>query len=47
MFVDYGSDFYAVTTFFSYETDATVRTAIGWMSNWDYSSSIPTSPWRG
>ncbi len=22
------------------------RISIGWMSNWNYANSIPTSPWR-
>ncbi len=46
-FVDYGSDFYAVTSFFDMNNDLLKRTALGWMSNWVYSSKIPTAPWRG
>jgi fructan beta-fructosidase len=46
-YVDYGADFYAVTSFFDGDNKPERRTAIGWMSNWNYSSSIPTAPWRG
>jgi sucrose-6-phosphate hydrolase SacC (GH32 family) len=42
--VDYGSDFYAVTTFNGVPGGR--RIGVGWMSNWDYAGSTPTSPWR-
>jgi len=42
--VDYGSDNYAGVTW-SNVPDR--RIAIGWMSNWDYGMTAPTSPWRG
>ena len=45
--VDYGADFYCAMTF-SNEPDLQAgRTWIGWMSNWDYASAVPTHPWRG
>jgi len=37
-FVDYGSDFYAVTSFFDKTNNPSKRTAIAWMSNWAYSA---------
>lgn len=47
MYVDHGSDFYALTTFFNVWNDPRSRTGIAWMSNWDYASKLPTDPWRG
>lgn len=46
-YVDHGSDFYAATSFFDYHSSPDKRIVIGWMSNWHYSSDLPTSPWRG
>ena len=42
---DFGSDFYAAVTW----NDAPdgKRYWLGWMSNWNYAGSIPTTPWRG
>ncbi|KAJ6062153.1 glycosyl hydrolase family protein [Penicillium canescens] len=42
--LDYGPDFYAATTFNGLAS--TNRINIAWMSNWQYASAIPTSPWR-
>jgi fructan beta-fructosidase len=40
---DYGADAYAFQTF----EGAEERVAIGWMSNWRYALTTPTTPWRG
>lgn len=45
LWLDYGADNYAGTTF-NDQPDGK-RIYIGWMNNWDYAESIPTSPWRG
>ena len=45
--VDYGADFYCAMTFSNEPEQDAGRTWIGWMSNWDYASAIPTHPWRG
>nr|AGZ94060.1 levanase [Streptomyces sp. MMG1612] len=42
---DYGKDYYAAVSWDN--TPDGKRYMIGWMNNWDYSGSIPTSPWRG
>ncbi|WP_395244629.1 GH32 C-terminal domain-containing protein [Agromyces sp. MMS24-K17] len=42
--LDYGKDNYAGVTFNNAPGDK--RILIGWMNNWDYAGSIPTSPWR-
>jgi sucrose-6-phosphate hydrolase SacC (GH32 family) len=43
--VDFGPDFYAAVPFNG--LSAANRVGIAWMSNWQYASSTPTSPWRG
>jgi fructan beta-fructosidase len=42
--IDYGRDFYAVNSWNNLPGNK--RRWIGWMNNWDYGGSIPTSPWR-
>ncbi|WP_035840194.1 glycoside hydrolase family 32 protein [Kitasatospora azatica] len=42
--IDYGEDFYASQTY--NDAPGGRRIMIGWMSNWNYGGSIPTSPWR-
>lgn len=42
--VDYGRDNYAAVTWNGAPDGK--RYAIGWMSNWNYSSALPTSTWR-
>jgi fructan beta-fructosidase len=42
--VDYGRDLYAVNSWNNMPGNQ--RRWIGWMNNWDYGGSIPTSPWR-
>jgi fructan beta-fructosidase len=53
-FLDYGPDFYAITSFFQPNfTNVPRLPAIAWMSNWVYTQNKPledyppTSPWRG
>ncbi|TNV80153.1 hypothetical protein FGO68_gene16911 [Halteria grandinella] len=54
-FLDYGADFYAVTSFFQPNGGANplpLIESIAWMSNWIYTQKTdypppPTSPWRG
>jgi fructan beta-fructosidase len=42
--IDHGRDFYAVNSWNN--VPGNERRSIGWMKNWDYGTSIPTSPWR-
>ncbi len=42
--LDYGADDYAAVTF--NDVPGGKRIMIGWMNNWLYGQSIPTSPWR-
>ncbi|PVG81286.1 glycosyl hydrolase family 32 [Nocardioides gansuensis] len=42
--VDFGKDNYAGITWDNVPTGE--RFTIGWMSNWEYAGSTPTSPWR-
>lgn len=42
--VDFGSDDYAAVTY--NDAPGGKRIMIGWMNNWNYGQSIPTSPWR-
>ncbi|MET7429831.1 GH32 C-terminal domain-containing protein [Streptomyces flaveolus] len=41
---DYGKDYYAAVSWENAPGDK--RYMIGWMSDWEYGGSIPTSPWR-
>lgn len=43
--LDWGRDYYAAVTFAGMSRGKAV--AIGWMNNWDYALSVPTSTWRG
>ncbi len=45
--VDLGRDDYAGVTWSGVPDDDGRRIFIGWMSNWDYATVVPTSPWRG
>nr|WP_251044218.1 GH32 C-terminal domain-containing protein [Arthrobacter sp. ISL-48] len=42
--LDYGRDYYASVSFGNMPEDK--RIMLGWMNNWDYANTIPTSPWR-
>ncbi|MEV0226022.1 GH32 C-terminal domain-containing protein [Streptomyces sp. NPDC050704] len=42
---DYGKDYYAAVSWEN--APGGKRHMIGWMNNWDYGQSVPTSPWRG
>lgn len=44
LWMDYGSDYYAAISF--NEAPNGRRLMIGWMNNWNYAQSIPTSIWR-
>ena len=44
--IDYGPDFYAVKTYRNYDNDENRTVWLGWMNNWEYANSIPTS-WGG
>lgn len=45
LWLDFGPDNYAGTVW-NHAPDER-RIYIGWMSNWPYGTSVPTSPWRG
>jgi levanase len=42
--LDHGSDDYAGVTY--NDAPGGKRILVGWMNNWNYAGSIPTSPWR-
>jgi len=44
--MDYGKDNYAGVTFSGIPDNDGRFILIGWMSNWQYATSVPTSPWR-
>ncbi|WP_372776714.1 GH32 C-terminal domain-containing protein [Mangrovibacterium sp.] len=44
--IDYGPDFYAARTYRNYDADDNRTVWLGWMNNWEYANSIPTS-WGG
>jgi sucrose-6-phosphate hydrolase SacC (GH32 family) len=46
LWVDYGRDFYAATSWSNIPTRDGRRIALGWMSNWEYAQDAPTTPWR-
>lgn len=45
--LDYGSDDYAARTWRTAPSDSQHRTMIGWMANWTYAHTLPTSGYRG
>jgi fructan beta-fructosidase len=47
LWVDYGKDFYATTSFSDLPASDTRRIWIGWISNWLYANEEPTVRWRG
>ena len=44
---DFGPDNYAGRSWENMPQDNYQRVWLGWMSNWAYAGSLPTSPWRG
>jgi len=44
--IDYGKDNYAGVTFSGIPENDGRSILIGWMSNWQYATSVPTEPWR-
>ncbi|MFJ5958949.1 glycoside hydrolase family 32 protein [Paenarthrobacter sp. NPDC092416] len=44
LWLDWGRDYYAAVSFSNVPENR--RIMIGWMNNWDYANSLPTSPWR-
>ncbi|GAA6182948.1 glycoside hydrolase family 32 protein [Aliiglaciecola sp. NS0011-25] len=47
LWLDWGTDNYAGVTFANTQEVSQHPIFIGWMNNWDYARSIPTSSWRG
>ncbi|MGA8027559.1 MAG: glycoside hydrolase family 32 protein, partial [Bryobacteraceae bacterium] len=46
LWTDYGKDCYCSLTFNGLSATQ-ARVMLGWMDNWQYAGSLPTSPWRG
>lgn len=46
LWTDYGKDCYCALTFNGLSPNQRV-VMMGWMNNWQYAASVPTSPWRG
>ncbi len=46
LWTDYGKDCYCALTFNGLPSNH-APVMIGWMDNWQYAASLPTSPWRG
>lgn len=44
IWMDYGTDFYAAVTFSNIPYDKKI--ILGWMSNWQYATKVPTEIWR-
>jgi fructan beta-fructosidase len=42
--LDYGTDYYAAVTFSNVPNDKKIL--LGWMSNWQYATKVPTDVWR-
>lgn len=47
LWLDHGRDNYAGVTWSDVAKEDGRRILIGWMNNWKYANSIPTSTWRG
>jgi len=43
---DFGKDNYAGVTFSNWESDKGGVLLLGWMSNWQYASKVPTNTWK-
>ncbi|MEL6134314.1 MAG: glycoside hydrolase family 32 protein, partial [Bacteroidota bacterium] len=46
LWLDYGKDNYAGVTYSDILREDGRRIFIGWMSNWQYATKVPTYPWR-
>ncbi|MGM0922265.1 MAG: GH32 C-terminal domain-containing protein [Bacillota bacterium] len=44
---EFGKEMYAAMSFADIPAEDGRRISLGWMSNWDYPFSFPTSPWKG
>ncbi len=50
--LDYGKDFYAMQIFYEYREETELKegavsvSGLAWASNWQYTGSVPTDPWR-
>ena len=50
--LDYGKDFYAMQLFYQIKNETVLESGseyaigIAWASNWQYTGSVPTDPWR-
>ena len=44
--IDFGTDNYAGVTFNNIPSSDGRRIMIGWMSNWNYANTVPTTSWR-
>lgn len=44
LWLDYGTDYYAAVTFSNVPNDKKI--VLGWMSNWQYATKVPTEVWR-
>jgi fructan beta-fructosidase len=47
LWLDYGYDYYAATTFSNFPNSDRRQISIAWMNNWKYAQIIPTKNWRG
>jgi sucrose-6-phosphate hydrolase SacC (GH32 family) len=47
LWADFGRDFYAAVSWSDIPPRDGRRLWLGWMSNWEYASEVPTAPWRG
>ncbi|XEC93551.1 GH32 C-terminal domain-containing protein [Paenibacillus tarimensis] len=47
LWMDYGADYFAAVSFSDLPAEDGRRIMLGWMNNWSYAGSIPTSVWRG
>jgi fructan beta-fructosidase len=47
LWTDHGKDFYAAQSWSDVPAADGRRVWVGWLSNWQYASIVPTSPWRG
>ncbi len=44
--MDYGKDFHAAVSWANLERPDGKGVWLGWLSHWQYASSVPTYPWR-